>query len=221
MRSSLEVAKFINQLLKSKNMKPVEFARIIGVDRSTITRYLNGSRKISMDDLPKMAATLGVNPIDLLIDENESKEKETQMSQKIELPLYGSVAAGALATVDGVTTSDVEFISVPKKFLGKYGECNGLFAMSVNGESMNKVIKNGSIVIAKTMDQYEYKDGDIVIFSYNNEYSLKRFSPNDLEGFVLFRTESTDPTFKDIPIPKDTINDLKIYGKVVFYGTTL
>ena len=219
MRNSLEVAEYIEQLLKNKNMKPIEFAKIIGVDRSTITRYLNGSRKISMDDLPKMAATLGISPINLLIDENAVEE--TQVTEGIELPLYGSVAAGALAVVEGVTTSDIEYISMPQKLLGKYSNCGDMFAMTVNGESMNKIIKNESIVIAKPMDSLEYKDGDIVIFSYNNEYSLKRFSPNELEGFVLFKSESTDKTFKDIPVPKDTLNDLKIYGKVVFYGTSL
>lgn len=212
------ISKNLKTLLKEFNINQNELAKIAGVSESAAGKWILGKSTPRMGAVQKIADHFNL-PKSYILNEPSSDYLTEHFSLK--LPLYGSVAAGALATVDGVTTSDVEFISVPKKFLGKYGECEGLFAMSVNGESMNKVIKNGSIVIVKAMDQYEYKDGDIVIFSYNNEYSLKRFSPNELEGFVLFRTESTDPAFKDIPIPKDTMNDLKIYGKVIFYGTTL
>lgn len=218
MRNSLKVAEYIEELLKINNMKPAEFAKSIGVDRSTITRYLNGSRKISMDDLPKMAEVLGVSPIDLLIDKSEDSQNEITSTK---LPLYGSVAAGALSTVDGITPDNVDYISIPSTFLGRYNNCSELFAMKVNGDSMNKIIKNGSIVVAKPQELQNYCDGDIVIFSYNNEYSLKRFAPKDLDGYVLFKAESKDPTFKDIVVPTNTTNDVKIYGKVIFYGTTL
>ncbi|MEK4426325.1 S24 family peptidase [Solibacillus sp. FSL K6-1523] len=91
----------------------------------------------------------------------------------------------------------------------------------MNGESMNKVIHHGSLVIAMPLALVQYKDGDLVIFSYNNEYSLKRFAPNELDGYLLFKSESTDSSFKDIPFAMVVMEELKIYGKVVYYGNTL
>lgn len=227
------IPRILEEIVKRSGLEQDKFAETIGLKKAAFNNYIKGRR-----DLPKKVITLlmenyNVNP-QIFFDENapmyirdvvnNKRDKILDHSEKspIKLPLYGSVAAGALATVDGVTKNNVEFISMPKKFLGKYSDCKDMFAMIVNGDSMNKIIKNGSIVIAKPMENLrDYKNGDIVIFSYNNEYSLKRFAPNELEGFILFKSESFDPTFKDIPVSIETMNDLQIYGKVIFYGTTL
>lgn len=198
------------------------------INKSTVSRWENGAEPKGKD-LHYLAHFFGVSPSELIDldlkngDSNSNVLSKVKLSNQsfLELPLFGSVAAGALATIEGVTPDNVEYLAMPKQFLGKYANCTKLFAMAVNGDSMNKIIKNGSIVIAKPLELSQYKDGDIVIFSYNNEYSLKRYSPNELEGYVLFKSESTDHTFKDIPVPLDDWADLKMYGKVVYYGTTL
>lgn len=207
----------LQYLLKENDISQKKLAEYLNVSETSVSNWSRGEKYPRIDKMREVANYFGIKLSELM----EEKYSDIIDGQTLKLPLYGSVAAGALAEVEGITTNDVEFISVPRNFLGKYGECEGLFAMYVNGDSMNKVIKNGSIVIAKAMNQLEYKDGDIVIFSYNNEYSLKRFAPNELEGFVLFKTESFDSTFKDIAVSVETMNDLQIYGKVIFYGTTL
>lgn len=234
MRTSIEVAKYIEQLLKEKKMKPVDLAEKTGVNKSTISRYFSGTRKIPMDEIGKFAEALDVEPADLLIEKTEEnstpfykennettttttkEDAVTYIHNARSINLYGSVAAGALAIIDGVTELNVEKLTVSPQFLGPYANCKELFAMRVNGDSMNEVIRDGEIVIAK--QQETYKDGDIVIFSHNNEYSLKRYRPNEIEGFVLFKSESTDSNFKDIIVPKDTNGELKILGKVVYCG---
>lgn len=223
------IAENIKNLMRTRGWKQKDLSERTGISKSTLSDYLNCNTLINAGNVEKIAEIFGVlkSDIDPSFKSSFSYpiKGESIYPENVEtstrLPLYGSVAAGALAEIEGVTTEDVEYISMPRKFLGKYWDCEKLFAMQVNGESMNKIIKNESIVIAKPMEQSAYKDGDIVIFSYNNEYSLKRFSPSEVEGFILFKSESTDKTFKDIPVPKDTLNDLKIYGKVIFYGTTL
>ncbi|WP_432702442.1 LexA family protein [Lysinibacillus sphaericus] len=195
----------------------------LSVNKSTISRWENGAEPKGKD-LHYIAHYFKVSPSEL-IDLDLIKIPEDQMISvslpTYNLPLYGSIFAGALATVEGVTVDDVEFIALPKQMLGKYKNCPKLFGMIVNGDSMNKIIQHGSLVVAKPLGLDQYKDGDIVIFSYNNEFSLKRYAPNDLDGYVLFKSESTDNSFKDIPIPIDAVNDLKIYGKIIYYGTTL
>ena len=189
------------------------------INKSTVSRWENGAEPKGKD-LHYLAHFFKVPPSELI--DLELSDTELKSLDDPKIPLFGTIAAGALAVVDGVTPDDVEHIKIPRKFLGRYSNCSKLFAMVVNGDSMNKTINHGSIVIAKPLELDQYKDGDIVIFSYNNEYSLKRFAPNDMDGFLLFKSESTDSTFKDIPIPINTsTEDLKIYGKVVYYGNTL
>jgi len=105
--------------------------------------------------------------------------------------------------------------------LGKYANRKDLFVLKVNGESMNKVIPNGSYVVCKPIEIEELKEDDIVIFSHDNEYSMKRFRRDEENHLLIFSPESTDRKYHDIVIPYDTMNDLKIYAKVIWYAVTL
>lgn len=193
------------------------------INKSTISRWENGAEPRGKD-LHYLAHYFNVSSRELMdLDLPKNAEMNTNFTENTihHIPLYGSVVAGALAVFDGITPENVELLAIPRQFLGKHANSSKLFAMIVNGESMNKVIHHGSLVIAKPLELDQYKDGDLVIFSYNNEYSLKRYAPNQLEGYVLFKSESTDNSFKDIPFAIDVMGELKIYGKVVYYGNTL
>lgn len=212
-------------------MEQLDLAKQLGrKSSSSVSEWEKGLYTPKAGVLNDIAEIFGVSLSDLMQKDLKEKRGNTTVLESklpyrslelLELPLYGSVAAGALATIEGVLNDSLEHISIPSRFIQRYRHCKDLFAMIVNGDSMNKIIQDGSVVIAKPLELNQYNDGDIVIFSHNNDYSLKRYVPNDLEGFILFKAESTNPDFKDIPISKDTLDDLKIYGKVIFYGTTL
>lgn len=198
------------------------------LNKSMLSKWENDESEPRMDSARFIADFFDVTLDELLgIRENSGfilNEESTIYQVKkthLSIPHYGNVAAGALSTIEGVCEDEVEFIELPNQLLGKYATSDNLFAMTADGESMNKVIQNGSIVIAKELDKFEYKQGDIVIFEHDGEYSLKRFAPKEIDDFILFKAESTDSSIKNIVIPKDTEQDLKIYGKVVFYSTVL
>ena len=211
------IAENLKKLLKEFRINQNELAKIAGVTESAAGKWILGKSTPRMGAIQKIADHFNL-PKSYILEERSKKMPEIRLTK---MPLFGSIAAGVLATVDGVTKENIEFLAMPQQFLGKYSTCSKLFAMIVNGESMNKVIKDGSVIVAKPLEIDQYKNGDIVIFSYNNEYSLKRYAPDELEGFVLFKSESDDPSFKDIPVPKSELDSLKLYGKVVYYGTTL
>lgn len=192
------------------------------INKSTISRWESGAEPKGKD-VHYLAHYFKVNPtelMDLELDPPDNVIKFPELKE-VKAPLFGDIAAGAMSMVEGVTTDNMQWVTIPAQFLGKYASCSDLFAMMVNGDSMDKVIPHGNVIVAKPMEFSQYKDGDIVIFSYNNEYSLKRYAPDDSEDYLIFKSESTNNDFKDIIIPKFTENNLKIYGKVVFYGTTL
>ncbi|WP_044737271.1 LexA family transcriptional regulator [Geobacillus kaustophilus] len=229
----MERAEIVEHLIKKAGYSRRQFAEMIGIPPTTLNSMLNrGLGKASIDNVLKVCKGLGITVEELEemanrgLNENEINEfvKESSYSYKIgklELPLYGGIAAGALSTVEPVTKDNVEYITLPKNMLGKYANCKNLFALKVNGESMNKIIPNGSYVVCKPIEFEELKEDDIVIFSYDNEYSMKRFRRVEEDEVLIFSPESSDRRYRDLVISYDTINDLKIVAKVIWYAVTL
>lgn len=131
---------------------------------------------------------------------------------------YGDVSAGLPFTVEGI--KNAEQIDLPKMLLGKYINRNDVFAVKVNGESMNKVIPNNSIAICIPVDSIdEVKNEDIVIFTKDNETSMKRFLTTN--EAIIFSPESTLRCFFDVVVNKDTTDEIKVNAKVISYHAFL
>jgi len=212
------ISKLIDEKFKSKR----QFAEYINIPPTTLQSILKrGIGKASIDNVISICKGLGITIDDLerMAEDGvifpESSKQDTVENR--EIPFFGNIAAGALFAVEPVTDENLETVTVSRKLLGKYADNKKLFAMKVNGESMNKVIPNHSFVICKPIELEEVKDDDIVIFSYDREYSMKRFRRDDEDRVLIFSPESTDRKFRDLVVPYDTQNDLKIYAKVVLY----
>ncbi|MGO2565845.1 MAG: LexA family protein [Brochothrix thermosphacta] len=224
---------------KSKKITQKELSELTGYSQNTISNHENGNRSLGEKEIQIYSSALNISPDELFealeikqsIEQEEPENKPLSSIERIPiptetktLPLYGDVAAGALAEIEGLKVWDVETIDIPTTMLGRYAHDEHLFAMNVNGDSMNKVIPNGAIIVAKTLEDYMYKDGDIVIFNYDAEYSLKTYRPNMIDGFVVFEPKSDNAGFKNIAIDHTTLHEanmVSISGKVIFYSTTL
>lgn len=134
-------------------------------------------------------------------------------------PYYqdAKISAGATLTVDGIT--EQQTLNVPDFILKHYAGSKDIFFLHINGESMNKIIQDGSLIAVKKTDINNLKNGDIVVYSFGNEYAVKRFYRT--ESGILFKPESTDFNFKDHEVSNENLNELMIYGKVIYYGTTI
>lgn len=215
----------IKKMRKENRMTQAELAKKLGVAPTTVSSWERNDNNPLMDNITLMAEIFDV-PVSYFFDKKDGTivnepTIEYGVSPVLKTPLYGSIAAGALSLVDPVTASNVRYINLPAEALGKYSHAKGLFALKVNGESMNKVIPNGSYIACKPIEIEDLKDDDIVIFSVDNEYSMKRFRRDDENRVLIFSPESTDRKYHDIVVPFDTPNDLKIYAKVVWYAVTL
>lgn len=215
----------LKNIIEEKGYSVMRLSRESGVPYTTIRSMIERNlTNASIDNVIKICRVLGID-VESLIDQRNgvvAKKKTSYITKPtISLPLYGDIAAGALSTVEPVTKDNVEYITLPKNMLGKYANRRDLFTLKVNGESMNKVIPNGAYVVCKPIEIEELKEDDIVIFSHDNEYSMKRFRRDEENHLLIFSPESTDRKYHDIVIPYDTMNDLKIYAKVIWYAVTL
>lgn len=207
MRNSLEIAQYIEKLLARKGMKPTELAIRVGVNRSTISRYLNGTRKISMDELPKFASALGVTPTELLIKDEEMPMPAATNLQPIKLetvqiPILGTIACGApMLAAENIEGYMYEFAdNLPK------GKLYGLIA---KGDSMEPTIPNGSHVLIREQNEVEYGEIAAVLVNGDTEATLKRVKRQGDTVFLM----PDNPKYE--PYIVNESNTAKIVGKAI------
>ncbi|GEM04480.1 hypothetical protein HMI01_14680 [Halolactibacillus miurensis] len=203
-----------DMILRSRYKNISQFSKAAGVPYTTIKSFIDRDlERASIDSVLKVANTLGVKIEDLVEEGNKVAEKKsayTISSQYNYLPT--SISAGLPLTVDGI--DHAEKISVPDSIMGKWAGDSDIYMMRINGESMNKIIPHGSIIAIKPTDCNLLKDGDIVVYSDNHDYSVKKYFRDD--NRIIFRPDSHDKRFYDY-VTSDNNENLVIHGKVVVY----
>lgn len=200
----------------------------LGLSKAQMSHYTTGKRKVPSELLQKIITTYGINPSFLFRDDAplyldvypESKPevflvKETNDHRYNYYPV--SIAAGQPTSVDYVTENKTEKISIPNALMGKWAGSKDVYITKTNGESMNKIMPNNSLMVVKEISISQLKDGDIVIFSHDNEYSVKKFFDDTENERFIFRPDSNDTRFIDYVVHYSASQELKIHGKVVMY----
>jgi repressor LexA len=212
----MSVGERIKKRRKQLKLSVDELAKKLGKNRATIYRYeSNDIENMPYEIVEPLAKALNVSPAYIMgWDEAENKTLSTNYPF---LPVH--VAAGLPEMVDPIKEKDVETISIPDAVMGKWAGRKDIYFMRVNGESMNKIIPNDSLIAVKKIDVRDLENGDIVVYSNHYEYSVKRFYK--LDDRLVFKPCSTDIRFTDYNVPFDSCHELKIHGKVVLYIVNL
>lgn len=152
---------------------------------------------ISIDDILKM-----------LDDEQELiiKENTPQYSTIYTCPVYGQISAGqpnwAEECIEGRLPIDPDMMNIINP-----EEC---FFLRVNGESMNKLVRNGAYALIRKTDWVE--NGEVAVVLVNGyDATLKKFTKD--ENIVVLEPMSDDNSFKTQIYTKET--PIKILGKYI------
>lgn len=121
-------------------------------------------------------------------------------------PVYGRISAGqpnwAEECIEGRIPIDPNYMNITEPT-----EC---FFLRVNGESMNKEIKNGAYALIRKTDWVE--NGEIAVVLVNGyDATLKKFSQQG--DLIILEPMSNDPSFTTQVYGKDT--EIKIIGKYI------
>ena len=207
MRRNEEIVEIIIDRMVQMNLSMSELARRVGTAKSALSRYLNKEREFPLNKVNEYANALNITPEYILGFDKEKVQKSSHYSH-FDTP----ISAGLPDHVEAVT--DVDKIEIPDSIMGKHAGQKDIFITKVNGESMNRIIPDCSLIAVKPIDIHQIKQGDIVVYSDNGDYSVKRFYKNDDQ--LIFRPDSNDDSFFDYITSTDNPN-LKIHGKVVVY----
>jgi superfamily II DNA or RNA helicase/SOS-response transcriptional repressor LexA len=139
------------------------------------------------------------------------------------IPLYNFyAAAGTFSEIQ--VEKNYNLIPVPERYATE-----DYFACQIIGESMNKIIPNGSVCIFKIYSGGS-RDGKIVLVEnrdihdvdFNSSFTVKTYSSQKIiseEGWqhkeILLKPNSYDTSFKDIVIDELTSEQMKIHGEFV------
>lgn len=139
------------------------------------------------------------------LDENNFIS-ENNLSKYYMCPVYGRISAGqpnwAEECIEGRLPIDPDMMNITNP-----EEC---FFLKVNGESMNKVVKNGAFALIEKTDFVE--NGEIAVVLVNSfDATLKKFSKQG--DLIVLEPMSTDPSFTTQVYNKDT--EIKVIGKYI------
>ena len=197
----------IKKLREEFHMTQQELADKLNGAKSTIAMYESGTRKPSMEVLIKLSEIFNCS-IDYLLGKSDIKNPDLKDNLFL-IPIVGKVAAGkpifANENIEGYLPIDPLMYNLTSP--------NGFFFLQIQGESMNKLIKNGSYALIKKQDYAE--DGDVIVAIVNgdDEATVKRYKQLN-EQFVMLEPVSEDSSFQPIPIDLKNTN-FSIIGKVI------
>lgn len=195
----------IKRLREEKGLNQVELGKVVDVSGQAMGMYENEKRDLNTDTIIKLAEFFNVS-IDYLLGKSDKRDFFNNDNKFFLCPVYGKISAGqpnwAEECLDGYLPVDPNLMDIANP-----EEC---FFLKVDGESMNKVIKNGAYALIRKTDFVD-NDEIAVVLVNGCDATLKKFSK---EGdIIVLSPESTDNTFKQQIYTKET--PIKVIGKYI------
>lgn len=212
---------YIGEIIKDYRLKNKLSQRTFASRTSLSPSYINTLEKVFNPKNGKpysvttsvaleLSQAMNITIEELLSKLNEDQEftlNEKEKGAKYYMcPVYGRISAGqpnwAEECIEGRIPIDPDLMNITEP-----EEC---FFLRVNGESMNKEIKNGAYALIRKTDVVE--NGDIAVVLVNGyDVTLKKFSKQG--DLIILEPLSNDPSFTTQVYGKDT--EIKIIGKYI------
>ena len=194
-----------------------ELAKGIGVTQATVSAWECGqSTPRKANALKIMAALPGITFDDIMSEDRGFASKSTTESDRkseqsawIEVPLYGSIAAGRPIEMHQIEDRFV----VPQVLTDRYPNA---FLLKVVGESMNNLIPNGAYALVNPTD--DAIDGKVYAVAVNGyDATIKRV--RHLANGIELVPDSTDPTIRPLVFDyaDPEAETVTVIGEVVWY----
>jgi transcriptional regulator with XRE-family HTH domain len=225
--NNLPMANRIREVRRSKDITLEGLADMTGISTSHLSRMEAGTRGVSLEQIIKIARSLGTEPEDLS-DEFNQDDLERAKSMAVfpnegaqkrgDIPNFtihaGMGPGGALS----VTTNDAGevysdfsdgFWSFPDAVKAGFRRMSKVFALPVIGDSMEPTLPNGSFVFIDTTHNVP-SPPDVYALDYGDGLMIKRVEM--LPGNEKVVVMSDNERYRQHELPQD---DVRVYGRVV------
>lgn len=211
MRNSKEVISYLNRLRTEQHVSISELARKVGMSKSTVSLYFNGTRQFPVNRLDEFAKALHTTPEKVLgvTDNLVKRDKSDKLYPlaadltSVPIPIIGEIACGDPITAD----ENIE--GYTKEIFQKPVPKGTLFALRCKGYSMEPKIPNGALAIIREQPTVEDDEIAAVLVDGDSEATLKRVKHQGNMVVLMPENKEYDP------IILNEENPGRIIGKVV------
>lgn len=195
----------IKMLREEKGLNQIELGKVINVSGQALGMYENEKRDLSTENVIKLAEFFNVST-DYLLGKSDKRNSDLKNDKLFLAPVYGKISAGlpnwAEECLEGYLPIDPNLMNISNP-----EEC---FFLRVDGESMNKILKNGSYALIRKTDFVE--DGEIAVVLVNGDNAtIKKFTKQG--DIIALEPMSDDSSIKTQIYTKDT--PIKVIGKYI------
>lgn len=188
-------------LREERGLNQADLGKLLNITSQAYGLYENEKRTINNETLLILSDFYNCS-IDYILGKTDTTERKF-----FKCPVYGQIPAGkpnwAEECLEGYIPLDPNLMSITNP-----EEC---FFLRVNGESMNKIIANGSYALIRK--QSEVENGEIAVVLVDEfEATLKRFNQN--ENIVVLSPSSNSAEFEPIVVDISQ-TEFKILGKYI------
>ena len=184
-------------------------AKKLNKTQQTISLYENGTNEPDLDGYIILSKLFNCT-VEYVAGKSDIRNNTSNIDESDKkfymCPVYGQISAGqpnwAEECIEGRLPLDPDLMGIvnPEEH----------FFLRVNGESMNKVVRNGAFALIHKQDIVE--DGEIAAVLVNGyDATLKKFTRQG--DMIILEPESNDDSFKTQVYDKNT--PIKILGKYV------
>lgn len=204
----------INAIRVHYGLSQAQLAEQVGVSQTTVSSWECGQtfpRRANIERLLSLFPELKIDDIDsTAIGFARRALGANPKRQSALIPLYGSISAGK--SVEMLPVS--EYLDVSEALQKLYPRA---FFLRISGESMNRVLANGSLALVDPQ-QRQAVDGGIYALSIDrSEATVKRV--RIFGETLVLQPDSTDPGFEETvfhPSPDSQVS-VSIIGRVVWH----
>ena len=225
-----EVIARIKYLMKELGYKQADFARMVDIDTSNLSKYLNGRLPLSESLLNRIVVNLGVNK-QWLADGSDLPFAKGTAPVTIQMPhaqpgLVTTAPSAAAGKGTPVYDIDVTAGAMPRAMmftddqimgwidLPEMVAAQGSRIVKVNGDSMKPVICNGDYVALREMTSMQYIYwGQIYVVLLDDFRMIKYVRKNADPRLVTLR--SANPEYDDMEILRDDIRELMLVQQIL------
>ena len=202
----------IRRLIKEKYESVPKFAELIDIPASSVYSALDRGMKNTRTELTdKIYRELNIDwDTASLTDFRGLKLKNQTSANFVNVPLYGSIAAGT--PIEMIEVENVH--PVPAKVCQKYPDA---FLLKVEGESMNRVLPNGCYALIDPCSDVTQDMQPYAVCVNGYDATIKRVRKLN-NGFDLV-PDSTDPTYavQTFNYNEEGTETITVMGRVVYY----
>jgi len=199
--SNVVVANNIKRLREIVGLTQSELAEVAGVSENAISKWEHGKAIPRMGAIERMSACYGIGKTSLLEPDGLSGVKvvrdmmsgttrivrKTTGHEMVEVPLYGSIAAGT--PIDMVEVEDS--YPIPRAVHDRYPDA---FLLKVVGNSMDRILPNGCYALVDPCPYVEHDMQPYAVAINGDSATIKRVR-RLANGFELL-PDSSDPTYR-------------------------